>query len=96
VAIEGPLAVTANPGQTIRLNGSVMDPDGNAVSIKWWPFQVGTYPGKVSFSDVSSPVVRVSIPKDAVPGQTIHVVLEATDNGSPSLVAYQRVVITVK
>jgi len=30
------------------------------------------------------------------PGQTIHVILEATDGGTPSLTRYQRVVLTVQ
>ena len=96
VLIEGPLNVLASPGETIRLNGKVSDPDGNKVSVKWWQFQVGTYPNTVSISNVNTAQAKVLIPKDAVAGQTIHVVLEATDNGSPSLTRYQRVVITVK
>ncbi|MES1219257.1 MAG: DUF1593 domain-containing protein, partial [Bacteroidota bacterium] len=47
VQIEGPLNVLASPGETIRLNGTVSDPDKDNVSIRWWQFQVGTYPGKV-------------------------------------------------
>lgn len=96
VLIEGPVNVLASPGETIRLNGNVSDPDRDKVSIKWWQFQVGTYPNTVSISNVNTAQAKVLIPKDAVAGQTIHVVLEATDNGSPSLTRYQRVVITVK
>jgi hypothetical protein len=96
VTIEGPLNVAANAGSTIRLNASVKDPDRNAVALKWWPFYVGSYPGKVSLKEETTTQVRVSIPKDAVSGQTIHIVLEVTDNGSPNLTAYQRVVVTVR
>jgi len=94
--IEGPLDVLASPGETIRLNGVVSDPDRDKVSIKWWQFQVGTYPGIVNISNANTAQVKVLIPKDAVSGQTIHVILEVTDNGSPSLTAYQRVIITIK
>jgi len=94
--IEGPLNVLASPGETIRLNGKVSDPDGNKMAIKWWQFQVGTYPGEITLSNANAPQVKVTVPKDAVSGQTIHVILEVTDDGSPSLTAYQRVVITVK
>ena len=85
VLIEGPLNVLASPGEAIRLNGKVSDPDGNKVSVKWWQFQVGTYPDKISISNVNTAQAKMLIPKDAVAGQTIHIVLEATDNGSPSL-----------
>ena len=33
---------------------------------------------------------------DAQAGQTIHVILEATDNGTPSLTRYQRVIVTIQ
>ena len=38
VEIEGPLNILASPGETIRLNGNVSDPDGDKVSVKWWQF----------------------------------------------------------
>lgn len=94
--VLGTLTVLASPGETIRLNAAVMDPDKDIVSIKWWQFRVGTYPGKADISNGESARAKVHIPEDAVPGETIHVVLEATDNGSPALTSYQRVVITVR
>ncbi len=94
--IEGPLNVLASPGETIRLNAAVSDPDNDKVFIKWWQFQVGTYPGKVGISNANMARAKVTIPRDAVSGQTVHVILEVTDNGSPSLTAYQRVIIIVK
>jgi len=96
VTIEGPLNVLASPGETIRLNANVSDPDGDIVSIKWWQFQVGTYPNIVDISNENTARAKVFIPKDAVPGQTIHVIVEATDNGSPTLTSYQRIIIIVK
>ena len=94
--IEGPLNVLASPGETIRLNGAVSDPDNDKLSVKWWQFQVGTYPGTISIPDAGTAQVKVLVPKDAIAGQTIHIVLEVTDSGSPSLTTYQRVIITVK
>jgi hypothetical protein len=37
----------------------------------------------------------MQVPADATPGQTIQLVLEATDDGRPALTRYQRVVVTV-
>ena len=96
VTIEGPLNVLASTGETIRLNGNVSDADGNKVAVKWWQFEVGTYPGKIDISNANTAQAKVLIPKDAVAGQTIHVVLEATDDGTPALTRYQRVIITVR
>ena len=35
------------------------------------------------------------VPADAQPGQTIHLILEVTDDGTPPLSSYQRVITTV-
>jgi hypothetical protein len=96
IKIEGPLMVLASPGETIRLNSNVTDPDKNKISVKWWQFQVGTYPGKVNIVSPAAQQTKITIPTDAVAGQTIHLVLEATDNGMPALTSYQRVIITVR
>jgi hypothetical protein len=96
VKIEGPLNVLASPGETIRLNGNVSDPDGDKVSINWWQFNVGSYPGKVAIANADSLQTRVTVPKNAVAGQTIHLILEARDNGTPVLTSYQRVIVTVR
>jgi len=96
VRIEGPLHVLASPGETIKLTGTVSDPDGNKVSVNWWQFQVGTYPGKISIPNANTEQIKILIPKDAISGQTIHAILEVTDDGSPSMTAYQRVIITIK
>lgn len=96
VKIEGPLNVLAYAGEKIPVIGAVSDPDGNAVSIKWWQFQLGSYPNKVVISNPNPAHAVVLIPTDAVGGQTIHLILEATDNGTPSLTRYQRIIITVK
>ncbi|MEJ1239828.1 nucleoside hydrolase-like domain-containing protein [Chryseolinea sp. T2] len=96
VKIEGPLEVMASPGETIRLNGSASDPDNDKMAIGWWQFKVGTYTNDVILSNANTLQCRVTIPKDAKAGQTIHVVLQASDNGTPSLTRYQRVIVTVR
>ena len=96
VIIEGPLHVMGSPGETMRLNAKVTDPDGDKLSIKWWQFQVGTYPNKVTITDDNTVRAKLTIPKDAAPGQTIHVIIDATDDGSPALTRYQRVIVTIR
>ena len=96
VNIEGPLDVFASAGETIRLNGSMSDPDKNNLRIRWWQFPAGTYPGRVTMTSATSAQCRVTIPKDAIAGQTIHIILEVTDDGTPALTRYRRAVITVR
>ena len=96
VTIDGPLQVLASAGEKIRLNGAVSDPDGNVVSINWWQFPVGSYPNQVVIANPNQARAEVLIPTDARGGQTIHLILEATDQGTPALTRYQRVLITVR
>jgi hypothetical protein len=94
--VAGPLELLASPGQRVRLHGSASDPDGDAVSLRWWQFHTGTYPGAVEIRNPSAPQAEALIPADAQPGQTLHLILEAEDQGTPALTRYQRVVITVR
>jgi hypothetical protein len=96
VALRGGARVAARPGETVRLEGAASDPDGNAVKVRWWRWKdVDTYPGEVTLSDPASLATSVRVPPDAVAGQTIQLVLEATDDGAPPLTRYRRVVISV-
>ena len=96
IKIEGPLSIMASAGEKIRLNAAIFDPDGNTVSIKWWQFLVGSYPKEVNILNPTSMQTEIIIPKDATTGQTIHLILEATDDGSPALTTYQRIIVTVR
>ena len=97
VRIKGSLAITAGPGSTVHLQGEVSDPDHNSVKVTWWQYNdAGTYPGDVTISDPTALTTTLRVPDDAKSGQTINVILEATDNGKPSLTRYQRVVVTVQ
>src|SRR5262249_27822039 len=52
VTMRGSSRIAARPGETVRLQATATDPDGNAVSVRWWQWKdVGTYPGKVTFAD---------------------------------------------
>jgi cellulose-binding protein len=96
VTIRGSARVSARPGETVRLEGAASDPDGNAVTVRWWRWKdVDTYPGDVSLSDPTALGTGLQVPNDATPGQTIQLVLEATDDGTPVLTRYQRVIVSV-
>jgi hypothetical protein len=49
----------------------------------------------VRLSGPTALATRLRVPTDAAAGQTIHLVLEATDGGRPALTRYQRVVVSV-
>lgn len=96
VSILGPLSIMANPGQKISLHGFVSDPDSDEIKTRWWQFLVGSYPLAVEITRPFSLTTEVKIPEDAKAGQTLHLILEATDNGSPPITRYQRVIITIR
>jgi len=88
--------LAGKPGATIKLNGSAKDPDGNGVNYSWWQyFEVDSYTGKVTIKEPSRNKTSIVIPSDAKIGDTIHLILEVRDSGSPALTRYQRVIITV-
>jgi hypothetical protein len=95
VRIEGPLNRTARPGESVKLTAAVSDPDGDPVKTTWWTFRSGSYPGEVKVVNPSSLSAEVTVPADASAGQTIHVIVEVTDQQTQPLTRYQRVIITV-
>jgi hypothetical protein len=73
------------------------DPDGDDVELRWWIYpQAGTYSGEVLWQESTTGVLSLQVPRDAVPGQTIHAIAEAIDNGTPPLTSYERLVIRVR
>ena len=89
--------LSAAAGEVVKLEGEVTDPDKNKVTYKWWQyFEVDSYEGKISIDKQGSSTTSFIVPKDAKKGDTIHVILEVTDEGTPPLTRYQRVIVTVK
>ena len=94
--VSGPFELSAAPGETVTIKAKAADPDGDRLTLKWWNFPVGSYEGEVAVDDPSSARTSFTVPADAQPGQTIHLVLQAADDGTPQLVRYLRTVITVE
>ena len=96
VTIDDGVAIVARAGQDVDLTATLGDPDGDDVTLSWWNYkEAGTYPSAVTLSATSGTSTSFTVPADAQPGQTIHVIAEAKDDGAPALTSYQRVVVTV-
>lgn len=96
VRLQGPLDLKVKPGEEVRLKGSAEDPDGDEVTLRWWQYrEAGTFPGDLVLSETVDGEVRVKVLPSAKENQTIHLILEGEDSGSPPLTRYQRVVLTV-
>lgn len=96
VVLKSPQDVTAAPGKTIKLKAQATDPDGNNLTYSWWPYtEVSTYPNKVEVTNAEQASTTFTVPDDAQDGQTIHLILQVSDDGQPTLTHFARVVITV-
>lgn len=102
-----PKEITAKPGQRVELSAEgSSDPDGDALSFEWFGYaEAGTLglssahsgqPLEIKGFDQINASFQVPanlfMPTDT---GTLHVILAVTDNGSPRLTRYQRVVVTV-
>ena len=95
---------TATSGTSVQLSadGST-DPDGDALQYHWWEYYeagsgqgTGTDEGPtISISNAFSSNAEFESPDVGSP-KAIHIILEVTDNGSPNLTSYRRIVVTVK
>lgn len=98
--LTGPFDITAKPGQKITINAKATEPDGDEMNLQWWYFPVGSYvltnEQALTVDSPNTAKTTFTVPEDAKPGDTIHFVLQAIDNGTPSLTRYLRTVITVK
>lgn len=98
VTVDLPLDRSAKVGETISLSAQgTRDPDGDQLNFRWWQYaEADTYPGLIGIQTAETDTATFQIPRDASSGETIHLVCEVTDTGSPSLTRYQRIVVRVE
>jgi len=92
-----PIHVRARPGETLRLSASgSRDPDQrDQISYRWWQYrEAGSDPSQLPIPAPEEESVAVVVPGDAA-GSTFHIILEATDDGTPPLTSYRRVIVQV-
>jgi hypothetical protein len=90
-----PLEIKARPGQKVSLDAtgsSDIDQD-DQLSYAWnyYP-EAGTYSGELKINDSDNSIASLHVPEDAA-GTYLHILLVLTDNGSPALTRYRRLVI---
>ena len=84
---------TPPQGTKVMLDASKShDPDGDKLTFKWWVLsEAGTYAGPVNILNSDSSRATVEVPANSE-GKSFHVVCEVTDNGTPSLTSYRRII----
>jgi hypothetical protein len=98
VKLATALDITAKPGSKISLSAKgTFDPDGDELSNFWWQYhEADTYKGNVDITESQNQKASLTIPDDVNSGETIHIICEVTDQGTPELTRYQRVIITIE
>jgi hypothetical protein len=91
------LNINAKPGSKIQLNAKgTFDPDGDELSYSWYQYrEAGTYEGNIEIQNNGKQNASFSVPEIGSEGKTIHIICEVTDNGSPCLTRYQRVIVNI-
>jgi hypothetical protein len=87
------VVVTAAPGSSVTLDASdTKDPDGDKLVFKWWILpEAGSYQPAVTLTNTNSNRITVRVSSDSA-GKSFHVICEVTDNGTPNLTSYRRVI----
>ena len=94
--VNGPLTRGVEPGETVRLAATASDPDGDKLTFRWWQYSEADSAAATVNIDGSNSVDHASFVTPNEPGKQIHIILEVTDDGTPPLVGYQRIVCNIK
>lgn len=112
VAGTAPVELTTDAKQTVTLDAAgSKDPNGHSLHYKWWVYEeaglTSTHGADVSIRnptaqqtqvDVHSPCRQPWLP-GVIPCRgegVVHIILEVTNEGSPSLTSYRRIILHVR
>lgn len=90
-----PICLSPQAGNKLKLDASKStDLEHDKLSFTWWFLpEAGNYRGEILIEQHNRNKAFITIPKDAV-GKTFHIICEVTDNGTPCLTSYRRIIIT--
>lgn len=96
VSLNHPNEIKVKSGEKVILSGKASDPDNNSMTYNWLYYkEVGTLNasrfvlGNTKNQEINFIAPIVNSPK------TMHFICEVTDNGTPNLTRYQRVIVII-
>ena len=94
VVTNMPSLFTSQAGEIVSIQNDSYDPDGDDLTIEWWQYHQADTVDELELNGDSSELVFI-VPDDAEEGDTIHIILEVRDSGSPTLTSYERIIVKV-
>ncbi len=94
----------AQPGQRVTLTADATDPDGDGISFHWFYYpeagslsvQDGRSGAPIAIDNPDSRQATFTAPSRAFKYGTMHFIVAVTDDGTPPLTRYRRVIVTVR
>ena len=80
----------------MNLAAKATDPDGDRLTFKWWHYPDDDSATATVTIKNSDALDRANFVAPNKPGKQIHIILEVTDNGTPPLVGYQRIICNIR
>lgn len=89
-----PLSRKPRQGSSVELDASASsDPDDDELTFRWWVLSAaGTLAEDVDILNSSNAKATVAVPSESA-GKTFHVICEVTDDGTPRLTGYRRIIL---
>jgi hypothetical protein len=65
------------------------------LTYRWWQYhEADSVKAEITITDANAQQASFVVPDE--PGKQIHIILEVTDDGTPPLVGYQRIICNIK
>ena len=94
--VKGALKRDVKAGETVKLAATASDPDGHTLTSKWWQYTDADSATNTVTITKSSSLDQASFVAPNEPGKQVQILLEVTDNGTPPLTGYRRVICNIK
>lgn len=86
-------SATVKPGEKVVLSAKGSnDPDGDKLAFRWFVYREAGAGGNVKIENPDSEEISFAMP-ELNKGQSLHIILEVKDAGTPSLFSYRRVIL---